>query len=76
MADPFLLLILGEGQEKHVPGRGHIVVYCWRMANRDLNIINVTSRYLKDDTLNIKMDVTDRLYPLLPHHTLVFRLDP
>lgn len=27
MADPFLLLILGEGQQEHVPRRGHIVVY-------------------------------------------------
>lgn len=65
MADPFLLLILGEGQQKHVPGRGHIVVYCQRMANRVLNIINVTSRYLKDDMENVKMEVTDRLYPVV-----------
>lgn len=28
MADPFLLLVLGQGQQEHVPGRGHIVVYC------------------------------------------------
>lgn len=28
MADPFLLLVLGQGQQEHVPGRGHVVVYC------------------------------------------------
>lgn len=28
VANPFLLLILGQGQQEHVPGRGHIVVYC------------------------------------------------
>lgn len=28
VADPFLLLILSQGQQEHVPGRGHIVVYC------------------------------------------------
>lgn len=28
VADPFLLLILGQSQQEHVPGRGHIVVYC------------------------------------------------
>lgn len=33
MANPFLLLILGQGQQEHVPGRGHIVVYFARSNN-------------------------------------------
>ena len=34
VADPFLLLVLCQGQQEHVPGRGHIVVHCWRRQNQ------------------------------------------
>lgn len=50
VANPFLLLILGQGQQEHVPGRGHIVVYCrgWHkvFAGQESNLINMTSNLL------------------------------
>lgn len=47
VADPLLLLILGEGQEKHVPGRGHIVVYCWRTSKSVSNTSNLDPQNLE-----------------------------
>lgn len=32
VTDPFLLFVLTQGQQEHVPGRGHIVIYCKGMA--------------------------------------------
>lgn len=53
VADPLLLLVLGEGQQKHVPGRGHIVVYCgvWRTKWKEKK--SAVSKITKFRHLNI-----------------------
>lgn len=68
VSNPFLLLICCQGQQEHVSGRGHIVVYCVRVKNRGCEPKDQSIHsYFKDGCLN-----AERTLLAEPAHNLFF----